>query len=171
MEDPQFETVLSMMRLLDSLDEAMHRTWRRTSRRTHVGHRERLLLKFLSGYPNFAADGIARFLDLPPRTVDTMLRRLARTGFIACSRDLAHPTLRLYSLTSKGRRFAESQAGSVEEALRSAIRSLPDDTVASAQTLLLVLSSQMRMSARPSRAPSAAGRSRASCSPSRRSRS
>ena len=157
MEDPQFETVLAMLRLLDSLDEAMHRTWRQTTRRTHVSHRERLILKFLSGYPNFASDGIARFLDLPARTVETMLRRLARAGLVTSSRDLAHPSLRLYALTAKGRRVSEAQTGSVEEALRSAIRSLPDDTVASAQTLLLVLSSQMRRSA-PSRARSEAAR-------------
>ena len=157
-EDPQFETVLAMLRLLDSLDEAMHRTWRQTTRRTHVGHRERLILKFLSGYPNFAADGIARFLDLPARAVDTMLRRLTRAGLISASRDLAHPSLRLYALTAKGRRMAESQTGSVEEALRSAIRSLPDDTVASAQTLLLVLSSQMRRRGAASRARTATAR-------------
>lgn len=161
MNDPQFDTVLALMRLLDSLDEALHRRWRRTSRSLHVGHRERLVLKFLSGYPNFAGDGIARFLDLAPRSVDTMLRRLTRAGLVSAARDLAHPSLRLYALTAKGRRMAEAPTGSVEEALRSAIRSLPDDTVASAQTLLLVLSSQMRRRA-TSPSPARLRRSRAS---------
>lgn len=136
--------VLSMLRLLWSVDDGLRRGSRSLSRTHRVTGRQRLLLKFLDRYPRFTADGMARFLDARPKKVEAALRKLSQLGLVLVERDLADPRLQLFRLSGEGRRLVARNDAPIEKILRKTLASLPVDTVHSAQTLLLVLATAMR---------------------------
>lgn len=128
--------VLQFMRLLWAVDHGLQSTSKRMNRDLGVTGPQRLVLRVVGRFPGISAGGIAAMLHVHPSTLTGVLARLTARKLVARK---VHPGDRrrtVLLLTTEGRRIDRLHAGTVEAAVRQALKAAPEDERDAASRLL-----------------------------------
>ncbi len=134
---------LDFMRLIWALDHGLQTTSKAMDRRWGITGPQRLVLRMVGEHPDVSAGELARILHLDPSTLTGILRRLEERGLLARRADPADARRMRLGLTPRGRAQQSPQAGMVESAVRSTLRSLESRDVAGARVVLRALAAAL----------------------------
>ncbi len=135
--------VLDFMRALWALDHALQSASKRMESRRGVTAPQRLVVRIVGRFPAISAGEVAGILHLHPSTLTGVLKRLEDRGLLARRPDPADGRRALLQLTPRGRKVDRLRDGTVEAAVRRALRNLPPETVRAARDAALTLSSEL----------------------------
>ena len=136
--------VLDFMRALWALDHALQSASKRMEATRGVTAPQRLVLRIVGRFPGISAGEAAEILYLHPSTLTGVLKRLERRGLLARRQDPADGRRALLQLTAKGRGVDRLRNGTVEAAVRRALRRLPAPAVRAARDAALTLSGELQ---------------------------
>lgn len=135
--------VLEFMRLVWGIDHALQRRSKRMDQTLGVTGPQRLVIRVVGRYPQTSAGDIARTLRVHPSTLTGILRRLETRGFVRRVNDAKDKRRALFTLTKSGVELDTVKAGTVEAAVRRALRRLPHEHVDAAAKVLNVLAEEL----------------------------
>lgn len=123
--------VLDFMRALWALDHALQSASKRMEATLQVTAPQRLVIRIVGRFPGISAGEVSEILHLHPSTLTGILKRLERRALVARRADPDDARRALLELTAKGREIDALRAGTVEAAVRRALRKLPPGAVRS----------------------------------------
>lgn len=135
--------VLDFMRALWALDHALQSASKRMEAQLGVTAPQRLVIRIVGRFPRLSAGEVAEILHLHPSTLTGILRRLEERGMLGRRADPADARRALLKLTAKGRSVDGLKNGTVETAVRRALRRLPENAVRAARDAALTLSDEL----------------------------
>jgi DNA-binding MarR family transcriptional regulator len=112
---------------------------KRMKRTIGVTGPQRLVLRVLGEQPRAGARQVAEALAIDPSTLTGILRRLEEAGLIERSPDPGDGRRAMFRLTRKGSVIDAKRRGTVEDAVRRTIASVPRWHTASFQTVIHAL--------------------------------
>lgn len=118
--------VLQFMRLLWALEHGLQKASKRMADRLGVTGLQRLVLRIIGLSPGISAGDIARTLHVHPSTLTGVLSRLMEQRLIARAEDQRDRRRAVLCLTVRGRHVNGLKRGTVETALRAALRGMSD---------------------------------------------
>lgn len=128
--------VLELLGALWGVNHALQSASRRMKARLGVTGPERMVVRLVGRYPGIPAGELARTLRVHPSTLTGLLRRLVRRGVLVRRSDAGDGRKALFALTAKGLAVDGVTRGTVEAAVREALRSIaPRDLRAAAAVL------------------------------------
>lgn len=150
-KDKPLEPALAFLRELWALDHALGSTSKRMHDRMGITAQQRMFLRFVGKYPRINAGDLASILYVEKSTLSLALKRLEKRGLVACHRDNTDARRTLIELTAAGRAFNRPALGTVERAVRRALRTTTPRDVEAVRAFLqrLVLLLERGDSARP----------------------
>ena len=116
--------VLQFMRLLWAVDHGLQAASKRMQRALGVTGPQRLVIRVVGRVPGVSAGEVAAILHLHPSTVTGVLRRLESDGLIVRTPDARDRRRSVLRLTPRGERIDGVQSGTVEAAVRAALRQM-----------------------------------------------
>jgi DNA-binding MarR family transcriptional regulator len=116
--------VLGFMRALWALDHALQSASKRMEARLGVTAPQRLVLRIVGRFPGISAGELSEILHLHPSTLTGVLQRLGERKLLVRRADPADARRALLELTAKGRAVDALRTGTVEAAVRRALRRL-----------------------------------------------
>jgi DNA-binding MarR family transcriptional regulator len=135
--DPgELSEVLQFMRLLWAVDHGLQRTSKRMNRDLGVTGPQRLVIRVVGRFPGISAGQLAAMLHVHPSTLTGVLARLIRRRLLTRAPHLVDRRRTVLRLTSEGRRLDRLHAGTVESAVRQALRRASSADRAAAGRLL-----------------------------------
>jgi DNA-binding MarR family transcriptional regulator len=137
--DQRLGEVLDFMRALWALDHALHKGSKRMASRLGVTGPQRLVIRIVGRFPDVPAGRLAKLLHLHPSTLTGVLARLEAQGLLRRRRDRRDRRRWLLALTAKGARMNVDSAGTIESAVRSALRRASPRELAAARALLATI--------------------------------
>ncbi len=135
--------VLEFMRLVWGVDHALQRRSKRMDQVLGVTGPQRLVVRVVGRYPHASAGDIARTMRVHPSTLTGILRRLESRGFVRRVNDAKDKRRALFTLTKSGVELDTVKAGTVEAAMRRALRRLPQGHVDAAAEVLKLLAEEL----------------------------
>jgi DNA-binding MarR family transcriptional regulator len=135
--------VLEFMRLVWGVDHALQSRSKRMDQVLGVTGPQRLVVRVVGRYPQASAGDIARTLRVHPSTLTGILRRLESRGFVRRVNDAQDKRRALFTLTKSGSELDTVKAGTVEAAVRRALRRLPEGHLEAAAEVLNVLTEEL----------------------------
>jgi len=131
--------VLAFMRALWALEQGMNRRSKAMLSSHGVTGPQRLVVRVVGRLGPVGPARLARVLHLHPSSITRLTRRLESRGFVRRKPDPAHRGRFLLVLGARGVRVEHQAVGTVEQAVRSALRSAhPQDVAATRRVLDLV---------------------------------
>lgn len=130
---------LDFMRLLWALTHAMQSTSKRMNRSIGLTGPQRLVLRVLMKRTGTTAGELARALHTDPSTLTGVLSRLEARRLVKREADELDARKIRLSLTAEGKKEARDRTGTVESAVRDALRALSPDAVKQTKKVLLAL--------------------------------
>ncbi|HEX4512386.1 MAG TPA: MarR family transcriptional regulator [Polyangiaceae bacterium] len=130
------DEALSLLRIVWELDHRLQSQSKRMRARTGVTGPQRLVLRMLLVAPDAAPSAIARSLFFDRSTVTVILRGLERANLVRRAPNATDRRAITLALTSKGRRIAEQQTGTIESLFRRAVARLDKREVKAARRVL-----------------------------------
>ena len=127
------------MRLVWALDHGLQATSKRMQFGIGVTGPQRLVLRLLGRFRGVSAGRLARLMHVHPSTLTGILERLESRGLIVRWPDPCDARRALLGLGAAGERLNRERAGTVENAVRTALASLPPHKVDAAKTVLAAL--------------------------------
>lgn len=137
---PLSEPTLAFLRTVWALDHGLHSHSKRMKTERGVTGPQRLVLRVLELAPGTPPSELARILCVHRSTVSVILRALESAGHVKRLPNASDGRAVVLSLTPKGRRVVEEQAGTVEAVFRKTLGKLPPRNVQIAQVVLETLS-------------------------------
>src|SRR5262249_23693531 len=134
--NPPLTDVLEFMRVLWALDHALHKGSKRMASKLGVTAPQRLVIRIVGRFPALPAGRLGALLHLHPSTLTGVLARLEAQGLLRRKRDPGDGRRWLLVLTAKGARMDIESAGTIESAVRSALRAAAPREQAAACKLL-----------------------------------
>ena len=128
--------VLRFMQILWRVVHGLEQSSKRMAATLGVTGPQRLVLRLVGLQPGISAGELAAILHVHPSTVTGVLRRLQAQGLLAreaATEDRRRAVLRL---TAKGRRVNEARRGTIEYAIREALRAVPRRDASCARRVL-----------------------------------
>ena len=135
--------VLDFMRALWALDHALQSASKRMEATRGVTAPQRLVVRIVGRFPGISAGEVADILHLHPSTLTGGLQRLGDRGLLERRPDPADGRRALLDLTPRGRKMDQLRDGTVEAAVRRALRRLPPASVRAARDAALALSEEL----------------------------
>jgi MarR family transcriptional regulator, organic hydroperoxide resistance regulator len=135
--------VLDFMRALWALDHALQSASKRMEATRGVTAPQRLVVRIVGRFPAISAGEVADILHLHPSTLTGVLKRLEDRGLLQRRPDPADGRRALLQLTARGRRVDRQHDGTVEAAVRRALRRLRPAAVQAARDAALALSDEL----------------------------
>lgn len=135
--------VLDFMSALWALDHALQSASKRMEAQLGVTAPQRLVVRIVGRFPGLAPGEVAEILHLHPSTLTGILKRLEERNLLARRPDPADARRSLLKLTPKGRAVDALRSGTVETAVRRALRRLPNAAVRAARDAALTLSDEL----------------------------
>lgn len=136
---PVLPDVLRFMQVLWRVVHGLEQSSKRMAATLGVTGPQRLVLRLVGLQPGISAGELAAILHVHPSTVTGVLRRLQAHGLLAreaAPEDRRRAVLRL---TARGRRVNEARRGTIEYAIREALRTVPPRDLASARRALAAI--------------------------------
>jgi DNA-binding MarR family transcriptional regulator len=118
--------VLQFMRLLWALEHGLQKASKRMAGSLGVTGLQRLVLRIVGLAPGISAGDIARTLHVHPSTLTGVLDRLTAQRLIVRSEHSRDRRRAVLSLTARGRQVNGVKRGTVEAAVRQALRDVAD---------------------------------------------
>ncbi len=116
--------MLGFMRALWALDHALQSASKRMEAGLGVTAPQRLVVRIVGRFPGISAGELSAILHLHPSTLTGVLQRLGERGLVVRRADPADARRALLELTAKGRAVDALRSGTVEAAVRRALRRL-----------------------------------------------
>lgn len=135
--------VLSFMRFLWGLNHRLEATSRTMKRTLGVTALERMVLRMVGYHPGISAGQLAALLRLHPSSLTALLKRISRRGLVVRCADPRDARRALFTLTARGQEIDGARRGTVEEAVRAALESLPRRDVDTAAAVLDAITREM----------------------------
>lgn len=131
--------VLEFMRSIWGISHGLQSTSKKMEAELGITGPQRLVVRILGRCPGASAGQLATILHLHPSTLTGVLRRLETRGILqrtAGPMDRREARLRL---TAAGRAIDRRRAGTVEDAVRGVLRSLPASKIQTAAEVMRAL--------------------------------
>lgn len=158
MASPALGDVLGFMSLMWRLDHALQQTSKRMESTLGVTGQQRLVIRIVGRFPWISAGRLARVLHVHPSTLTGLVNRLEVKGMIERRADPSDGRCKLLRLTATGQLVDVASEGTVEAAIRRALkRSSPGARVVAGEVLTLIASTLDEL--RPGPTPQAGARS------------
>lgn len=142
--------VLTFMRLLWALDHELRSASKRLFAVAGVTGPQRLALRMVGRFPGSTAGTLAELLHVHPSTLTGILGRLERGGLILREEDPDDRRRALFQLSARGVTINGMRSGTVEQAVRRALASLPASKVEATRDVLAELCAALERSAETS---------------------
>lgn len=136
--------VLDFMKLLWSVDHGLQSTSKRMEAKMGVTGPQRLVIRIVGRYPGISAGELADIMRLHPSTLTGVLKRLKDRGLIERRADPNDGRRALLCLTPRGRELDSIRAGTVEAAVRQALKSMPRRKLEAAQDVLAAVAEALQ---------------------------
>jgi MarR family transcriptional regulator, organic hydroperoxide resistance regulator len=135
--------VLQFMRLLWALVHGLNKTSKRMTAEIGVTGPQRLVLRVAGLFPGLSAGDLARLLHVHPSTLTGVLRRLVAQRLLTRTNDPRDHRRAVLTLSALGAKINSDRRGTVEEAIQSALRSVPPRDRAATKRVLERLTAQL----------------------------
>lgn len=143
-KSPRLGEVLDFMKLLWSVDHGLQSTSKRMEAQMGVTGPQRLVIRIVGRYPDISAGELADIMRLHPSTLTGVLKRLKDRGLIERRVDPNDGRRALLCLTPRGRELDSIRTGTVEAAVRQALKSMPRRKVEAAQDVLAAVAEALQ---------------------------
>jgi DNA-binding MarR family transcriptional regulator len=128
--------VFEFMRLIWTVHHSLQRTSKHMEALLGITGPQRLVLRIVGRFPGIPAGQLAEILRLHPSTMTGILKRLQRRGFLHRRKDPKDARRALLGLTPKGRQLDVETRGTVEDAVKQTLASVPGNHVQGARKTL-----------------------------------
>ncbi|XXT24353.1 MarR family transcriptional regulator [Sorangium sp. So ce429] len=136
--------VLDFMKLLWAVDHGLQSTSKRMEAKMGVTGPQRLVIRIVGRYPGISAGQLAEIMQLHPSTLTGVLKRLQERGIIERRVDPNDGRRALLGLTPRGRELDSLRTGTVEAAVRQALKAVPRRKLEAAQDVLAAVAEALR---------------------------
>lgn len=136
--------VLDFMKLLWAVDHGLQSTSKRMEAKMGVTGPQRLVIRIVGRYPGISAGQLAEIMQLHPSTLTGVLKRLQERGIIERRVDPKDGRRALLGLTARGRELDSLRTGTVEAAVRQALKSVPRRKLDAAQDVLAAVADALQ---------------------------
>ncbi|MDC0682089.1 MULTISPECIES: MarR family winged helix-turn-helix transcriptional regulator [Sorangium] len=136
--------VLDFMKLLWAVDHGLQSTSKRMEAKMGVTGPQRLVIRIVGRYPGISAGQLAEIMQLHPSTLTGVLKRLQERGIIERRVDPKDGRRALLGLTARGRELDSLRTGTVEAAVRQALKSVPRRKLDAAQDVLAAVAEALQ---------------------------
>jgi DNA-binding MarR family transcriptional regulator len=145
-ESPEtgLDKVGHFLRLLWSLDHELRSMSKRMEARYGVTGPQRFALRMLGHAPGLGAGDLAELLQLHPSTLTGILQRLQSAGLVRRTKDREDTRRVSLELTPAGRRVDSLHSGTVEAAVRRALRKWTRQEIEGTRAVLTSLVTELR---------------------------
>jgi DNA-binding MarR family transcriptional regulator len=137
-------SVLDFMRTLWALDHALQSASKRMESTFHVTAPQRLVIRIVGRFPGISAGEVSAILHLHPSTLTGILKRLARRGLVSRRGDPRDGRRALLRLTPRGVAIDALRTGTVEAAVRRALRRLSPAAVRAVRDAAETLTNELQ---------------------------
>lgn len=144
---PPLGKTLEFLRLLWSMDHRLQSLSKLMERRLGVTGPQRLAVRLVGRFPDISAGRLADLMAIHPSTLTGVLQRLVDRGLIERRGDPADRRRTLLRLTARGRRVDEQRSGTIEAAVRRALRQLDETQLRAAETVLALIAGELEREA------------------------
>ncbi len=135
--------ILGFMQALWALDHALQSASKRMERSLGVTAPQRLVVRIVGRFPGISAGEVSETLRLHPSTLTGILKRLEQRRLVVRRADPADGRRALLELTAAGREIDRAKSGTVENAVRSALKRLPEASSRAARETALALVAEL----------------------------
>jgi DNA-binding MarR family transcriptional regulator len=135
--------VLDFMRALWALDHSLQSASKRMEAQLGVTAPQRLVIRIVGRFPGISAGEVSEILHLHPSTLTGVLKRLEQRGLVARRADPGDARRALLDLTARGRDVDGLRAGTVESAVRRALRRMPPAAVRTVREATEILAGEL----------------------------
>lgn len=135
--------VLEFMRVMWAVDHALQKTSKRMKSRLGITGPQRLVVRMVGRFPGTSAAHLSDLLHIDPSTLTGVLTRLERRGLIQRRRDPRDGRRWFLGLTARGRMMDKRRTGTVEAAVRAAIRDVHPDELDAARRVLTTIAERL----------------------------
>jgi len=104
---------------------------------------QRLVVRIVGRRPGISAGELAEAMRLHPSTLTGIVRRLVERRLIERRGDPSDRRRALFRLTERGKKIDELRTGTVEAAIRSALRRFGDEDIEAAKALLATITKNL----------------------------
>ncbi|WP_437760413.1 MarR family winged helix-turn-helix transcriptional regulator [Sorangium sp. So ce1389] len=136
--------VLDFMKLLWAVDHGLQSTSKRMEAKMGVTGPQRLVIRIVGRYPGISAGQLAEIMQLHPSTLTGVLKRLQERGIIERRVDPNDGRRALLGLTARGRELDSLRTGTVEAAVRQALKAVPRRKLEAAQDVLAAVAEALQ---------------------------
>ncbi|AUX43195.1 MarR family transcriptional regulator [Sorangium cellulosum] len=136
--------VLDFMKLLWAVDHGLQSTSKRMEAKMGVTGPQRLVIRIVGRYPGISAGQLAEIMQLHPSTLTGVLKRLQERGIIERRMDPNDGRRALLGLTARGRELDSLRTGTVEAAVRQALKAVPRRKLEAAQDVLAAVAEALQ---------------------------
>ncbi|XYI03391.1 MarR family winged helix-turn-helix transcriptional regulator [Sorangium sp. So ce1128] len=136
--------VLDFMKLLWAVDHGLQSTSKRMEAKMGVTGPQRLVIRIVGRYPGISAGQLAEIMQLHPSTLTGVLKRLQERGIIERRVDPNDARRALLGLTARGRELDSLRTGTVEAAVRQALKAMPRRKLEAAQDVLAAVAEALQ---------------------------
>lgn len=143
MPEADLDPVLTFMRLMWSVDHALHKVSKRMASSIGLTGPQRLAIRIIGRSPGMAPSQLAALMHLDPSTVTGIVRRLEASRMIVRQADPADARRARLTLTARGRDVDRRSAGTIEAAVRRALASRPAHEVDATSRVLTALATHL----------------------------
>jgi DNA-binding MarR family transcriptional regulator len=140
------DPVLDFLRLLWSIEHALHSTSTRMRTTLGVTGPQRLVLRIAARFPGISAGEVAHVVRLHPSTLTGVIQRLVDKRLLVRDRDPRDTRRVLLRATPRARRITTRSPGTAEAAVQSALRRIPAVQVRHARRVLLAVADALEKS-------------------------
>ena len=156
---PELPGTLPFLRLLWEINHGLESASKHMARHLGVTGPQRFVIRLIGQFPGISAGDLAALLHSDPSTLTGVLRRLESRGLLIRARDSFDARRVLFRLTPRGHRINQISAGTIEDAVRVALRHVGAKDVTSGSKLLRRIASQLfAMASTRGSSPRASGR-------------
>ena len=143
--EPQYplDAVLDFMRLLWSIEHGLQRLSKRMENEIGITGPQRLVLRVVGQYPDLSAKELAHIVRLHPSTITGVLQRLVSRGLLERQRDPVDTRRIRLRLKPQAVRYTTRKRGTVESAVREALKRAGPANVRAAGKVLAEVAAQL----------------------------
>lgn len=142
-EASELPDVLQFMQLLWAITHGLQTTSKRMTRDLGVTGPQRLVLRVIGLFPGASPGTLARVLHVHPSTLTGVLQRLTSQGLLERTVDPDDRRRSFLRLTARGTRVNVMGRGTVEAAVRRALKQVSDADRAATRRVFAALAEQL----------------------------
>jgi MarR family transcriptional regulator, organic hydroperoxide resistance regulator len=137
------DAVLDFMRLLWSVEHGLQRLSKRMENEIGITGPQRLVLRVVGQYPDLSAKDLAHIVRLHPSTITGVLQRLVSRGLLERQRDPVDTRRIRLRLKPPAVRYTTRSRGTVESAVREALKRAGPANVRAASKVLTEVAARL----------------------------